>query len=179
MATIATLKDLVDALTETGLENNNLETIITDLKTFFNVVSTNLEIKNVLGTSAFEVDEKSHVISDISGKVNLLNETKNFLILAVELDKFSRLLSKQDEIIRRLEQSAGKLKAEIISAGSMSETDLNRIKDSLYKATGRNVELTVNVDPSIIGGLITIIGDKVFDNSIKTQLEKIQGVLTP
>jgi len=179
MATIATLKDLVDALTETGLENNNLETIITDLKTFFNVVSTNLEIKNVLGTSAFEVDEKSHVISDISGKVNLLNETKNFLILAVELDKFSRLLSKQDEIIRRLEQSAGKLKAEIISAGSMSETDLNLIKDSLYKATGRNVELTVNVDPSIIGGLITIIGDKVFDNSIKTQLEKIQGVLTP
>jgi len=179
MATIATLKDLVDALTETGLENNNLETIITDLKTFFNVVSTNLEIKNVLGTSAFEVDEKSNVISDISGKVNLLNETKNFLILAVELDKFSRLLSKQDEIIRRLEQSAGKLKAEIISAGSMSETDLNRIKDSLYKATGRNVELTVNVDPSIIGGLITIIGDKVFDNSIKTQLEKIQGVLTP
>jgi len=179
MATIATLKDLVDALTETGLENNNLETIITDLKTFFNVVSTNLEIKNVLGTSAFEVDEKSHVISDISGKVNLLNETKNFLILAVELDKFSRLLSKQDEIIRRLEQSAGKLKAEIVSAGSMSETDLNRIKDSLYKATGRNVELTVNVDPSIIGGLITIIGDKVFDNSIKTQLEKIQGVLTP
>ena len=179
MATIATLKDLVDALTETGLENNNLETIITDLKTFFNVVSTNLEIKNVLGTSAFEVDEKSNVISDISGKVNLLNETKNFLILAVELDKFSRLLSKQDEIIRRLEQSAGKLKAEIVSAGSMSETDLNRIKDSLYKATGRNVELTVNVDPSIIGGLITIIGDKVFDNSIKTQLEKIQGVLTP
>ena len=179
MATIATLKDLVDALTETGLENNNLETIITDLKTFFNVVSTNLEIKNVLGTSAFKVDEKSHVISDISGKVNLLNETKNFLILAVELDKFSRLLSKQDEIIRRLEQSAGKLKAEIISAGSMSETDLNRIKDSLYKATGRNVELTVNVDPSILGGLITIIGDKVFDNSIKTQLEKIQGVLTP
>lgn len=179
MATIATLKDLVDALTETGLENNNLETIITDLKTFFNVVSTNLEIKNVLGTSAFEVDEKSNVISDISGKVNLLNETKNFLILAVELDKFSRLLSKQDEIIRRLEQSAGKLKAEIVSAGSLSETDLNRIKDSLYNATGRNVELTVNVDPSIIGGLITIIGDKVFDNSIKTQLEKIQGVLTP
>ena len=32
MATIATLKDLVDALTETGLENNNLETIISNLK---------------------------------------------------------------------------------------------------------------------------------------------------
>ena len=179
MATIATLKDLVDALTETGLENNNLEKIIADLKSFFNIVSTNLEIKNVLGTSAFEVDEKINVISDISGKADLLSETKNFLILAVELDKVSTLLIKQDEIIRRLEQSAGKLKAEIVSAGSLSETDLSRIKDSLFKATGRDVELTVNIDPSIIGGLITIIGDKVFDNSVKTQLEKIQGVLTP
>jgi len=179
MATIATLNDLVDALTETGFESNNLETIIANLKTFFEIVSSNLEVKNVLGTSAFEIDEKSQIISDICGKANFLKETKNFLVLATELDKFSGLLNKQDEIIRRLEQSAGKLKAEIISAGSISETDLNRIKDSLYKATGKDVDIKVNIDPSIIGGLITIIGDKVFDNSVKTQLEKIQGVLTP
>ena len=179
MATIATLKDLVDALTETGLENNNLETIITNLKSFFEIVSKNQEIKNVLGTSAFEVDEKSRIVSDISEKAGFLSETKNFLVLSAEMEKFSGLLSKQDEIIRRLEQSAGKLKAEIISAESLSETDMGRIKDSLYKATGKEVELTVIIDPSIIGGLITIIGDKVFDNSVKTQLEKIQGVLTP
>ena len=179
MATIATLKDLVDALTETGLENNNLETIISNLKSFFELVSNNQDIRNVLGTSAFEVDEKSRIVSDIAEKAGFLNETKNFLILSAEMEKFSGLLAKQDEIIRKLEQSAGKLKAEIISAGTLSDTDLNRIKDSLYKATGKEVELTVNIDPSIIGGLVTIIGDKVFDNSVKTQLEKIQGVLTP
>ena len=76
MATIATLKDLVDALTETGLENNNLETIITNLKSFFEIVSKNQEIKNVLGTSAFEVDEKSRIVSDISEKAGFLSETK-------------------------------------------------------------------------------------------------------
>ena len=179
MATIATLKDLVDALTETGLENNNLETIISNLKSFFEIVSGNHEIKNVLGTSAFEVDEKSRVVSDISEKAGFSSETGNFLVLCAEMEKFSGLLTKQDEIIRRLEQSAGKIKAEIISAGSLSDTDLNRIKDSLFKATGKEVELKVNIDPSIIGGLVTIIGDKVFDNSVKTQLEKIQGVLTP
>lgn len=179
MATIATLKDLVDALTETGLESNNLETIISNLKSFYEIVSGNLEIRNVLSTSAFEVDEKSQIVSDLSEKAGFLNETKNFLVLCAEMDKFSGLLTKQDEIIRRLEQSAGRLKAEIVSAGTLSETDLNRIKESLFKATGKDVELTVNVDPSIIGGLITIIGDKVFDNSVKTQLEKIQGVLTP
>ena len=179
MATIATLKDLVDALIETGLEKNNLETITADLKQFFNFVSNNTEIKNVLGAGVFEIEERSLVISDICSNSNYLNETRNFLVLASELDKFSALLNKQDEIIRQLEQAAGKLKAEIVSARSLSEADLSRIKDSLYRATGKEVEIAVNIDPSIIGGLITKIGDKVFDNSIKTQLEKIQGVLTP
>lgn len=179
MATIATLKDLVDALTETGLENNNLDTIIVNLKAFFELVSTNQDIKNVLGTSAFEVDEKSSIVSDLAEKAGFLNETKNFLMLCAEMEKFSGLVSRQEEIIRKLEQSAGKLKAEIISAAALSDTDITRIKDSLFKATGKEVELTLNIDPSIIGGLVTIIGDKVFDNSVKTQLEKIQGVLTP
>lgn len=179
MATIATLKDLVDALIETGIENDNLEKITADLQQFFSIISGNTEIRNVLSAGAFEVEERSQVIADICTGANYLNETGNFLVLVAEMDKFSSLLNKQDEIIRQLEQAAGKLKAEITSARALSETDISRIKDSLYKSTGKEVEIALNVDPSIIGGLITKIGDKVFDNSVKTQLEKIQGVLTP
>ena len=71
------------------------------------------------------------------------------------------------------------MKAEITSANTLSDSDLNRIKETLNRATGKQVEISLNIDPSILGGLITKIGDKVFDNSIKTKLEKIQGVLTP
>jgi len=179
MATIATLRDLVDAVINTGLERNNLETIISDLKAFYDLVSAREELKNVLGTTAFEIEERTEIIADICNSVGVLNETKNFLVLASELDKFGILLNKKDVVIRKLEQAAGKLKAEITSAKTLSENDMSRIKESLNRATGKQVEISVSVDPSILGGLITKIGDKVFDNSIKTKLEKIQGVLTP
>ena len=179
MATIATLRDLVDAVVETGLERNNLGTIISDINSFFDLVSSRDELKNVLGTAAFEVEERTGIISDICQKAGITGETKNFLVLASELDKFSVLLNKKDDVIRKLEQAAGKLKAEITSANTLSDSDLNRIKETLNRATGKQVEISLNIDPSILGGLITKIGDKVFDNSIKTKLERIQGVLTP
>lgn len=179
MATIATLRDLVDALIETGLESNNLETVISELKAFFNLLSENEELKNVLATSAFETDDRKEVISDICLSAGVISETKNFLVLVSEFDKFGVLLNLRDVVIRKLEQAAGKLKAEITSVNPLSENELDRIKESLNRATGKEVEIIVSIDPSIIGGLITKIGDKVFDNSIKTQLEKIQGVLNP
>ena len=157
MATVATLRDLVDALIETGLDGNNLETIISDLKTFFEIISESEELKNVLATAAFEIEEKNEVISDLCQNSGLNNEIKNFLVLASEFDKFGLLLNTKDVVIGKLEQAAGRLN----------------------RATGKEVEISVSIDPMIIGGLITKIGDKVFDNSIKTQLEKIQGVLNP
>ena len=179
MATIATLRDLVDALIETGLESNNLETVISDLKAFFNLLSEDEELKNVLATSAFETEDRKDVVSDICRSAGVTSETKNFLVLVSEFDKFGVLLNSRDVVIRKLEQAAGRLKAEITSVDPLSENELNRIKESLNRATGKEVEISVSIDPSIIGGLITKIGDKVFDNSIKTHLEKIQGVLNP
>ena len=178
MATLVTLRDIVDALIETGLENSNLEIVISDLKAFFNLLSENDELKNVLVTPVFETEGKKEIISDICQSAGVVSETKNFLVLASEFNKFGVLINTKDAVIRKLERAAGKLKAKITSADSLSENELNKIKESLNRATGKDVEISVSIDTSIIGGLITEIEGKVFDSSIKAQLERIQGVLT-
>ena len=178
MATVATLRDLVDALIETGLENNSLGMVISDLKAFFSLLSESSELKDVLAVAVFEVGEKKEIISDICQRTDMVKETKNFLVLASEFGKLGVLVRDKDIVIRKLEQAAGKLKAEIISASPVSEDELNRIKESLNRATGKDVEISVSIDTSIIGGLITKIEGKVFDNSIKAQLERMRAVLT-
>lgn len=178
MASIATLRDICDALTKTGLESGSLETITSDLSMFFSVLSRNEELRNILVTTAFEVEEKKSIISDLSGKLGAAKETKNFLMLACELDKFGAMLSQKELIIRKLAQAAGKLKAEITSARPLTENELGRIKELLSKRTGKNVEISTEVDAEIIGGLITKIENKVYDNSIKTRLEKLRSALT-
>ena len=47
-----------------------------------------------------------------------------------------------------------------------------------YPPTGKNVELTVDVDEALIGGLRTEIGGRLFDGSVKTQLKRIEDTLT-
>ena len=43
--------------------------------------------------------------------------------------------------------------------------------------TGKTVIMTVEIDPSLIGGVVTKIGDKVLDGSVKTQLTRIEDIL--
>jgi F-type H+-transporting ATPase subunit delta len=54
---------------------------------------------------------------------------------------------------------------------------VDEIRKALEKNTGKRVLLQVEHDPSLIGGVVTKIGDKIFDGSIKTQLGRIQDIL--
>lgn len=62
-------------------------------------------------------------------------------------------------------------KAQIYSATDISESALTHITSSLKKAVGRDIEVEVIKDPSLVGGIVAKIGSLVFDASIRTQLE--------
>ena len=65
----------------------------------------------------------------------------------------------------------------LTSAMPLDDRQVEEIKEALAKSTGKKVVLTVEVDPSLIGGVVTKIGDKVFDGSVKTQLTRIEDIL--
>jgi F-type H+-transporting ATPase subunit delta len=64
----------------------------------------------------------------------------------------------------------GIARASVISATDLSSDAVEKIRDSLSKMTGKEVKLEVEKDTSLIGGIVTKIGDLVLDGSIKTQL---------
>ena len=65
-------------------------------------------------------------------------------------------------------------KAQIYSATDISDAALNSITASLKGAVGKDIEIEVIKEPSIIGGIVTKIGSLVFDASVKTQLENMR-----
>ena len=179
MASVATLKDLVDALIKSAREENKLDEVISSLESFFKLYFSDEDIKNSLNSSVFEVEERKNIILDICQRAGFTSLTANFLSLATELDKFKSLINNKDKILNQLKQASGILKAEITAASSISDYDLQRVKDALKRATGKDVEISVNIDTSLIGGIITRVEDKVFDDSIRTKLEKMKSVLIP
>jgi F-type H+-transporting ATPase subunit delta len=49
-----------------------------------------------------------------------------------------------------------------------------RLEERLSAATGKRVQVTVIVDPSVVGGVVTKIGDTVFDGSVKSRLDELR-----
>jgi F-type H+-transporting ATPase subunit delta len=55
---------------------------------------------------------------------------------------------------------------------------VTKLKLAIQKSTGKTVVVTTQEDPALIGGIVTRIGDLMFDGSIKTQLQRIkEGML--
>ena len=75
------------------------------------------------------------------------------------------------------DELSGVVRPVVISALPLDETRIAEIKGALEKSTGKKVHLTVEIDPSLIGGVVTKIGDKVLDGSVKTQLTRIEDIL--
>ena len=63
------------------------------------------------------------------------------------------------------------VRAEVTSAGPLTEAYLGRLKSELEQATGKTVIVTQKQDKSLIGGVITRIGDQVIDGSVRARLD--------
>lgn len=179
MASVANLRDLVDALVASAGTKDKLEKVTADLESFFDLLKRSKELRSSLTNTVFNEDERRRIISDISNELKFDEVTRNFIILTIEFDSFNEMLGKRSLIIDRLKKAAGKVRAHVTTATSLSDSELERIKSTISASTGKDVEIETRVDQSLIAGMIARVENKVFDNSIRSRLNKIKSVLSP
>ena len=63
--------------------------------------------------------------------------------------------------------------AEVRSAVPLTDDQQDRLKAALSNATGKQVNLKVVVDPSVLGGIVATVGDTVIDGSVRTRLDQL------
>jgi F-type H+-transporting ATPase subunit delta len=92
--------------------------------------------------------------------LNLLVEKKRAMILPEVAEEFQAMVDNEKNVSH----------GSVVSAIELSEELQDKVRAALEKLTGKKVELTTSVDPSIIGGIIAKVGDLELDGSIRTQL---------
>lgn len=85
-------------------------------------------------------------------------------------------IAAQFEVLKA--EAEGVLEATIVSAQSMNDTQKADLMAALKAKFGRDVEATVEVDESLIGGAVITVGDQVIDGSVKGRLQKMAASLT-
>jgi len=75
------------------------------------------------------------------------------------------------------DRASGVVRVEVTTAVPADAALEQRIRDSLSRQLGSDVQTTVRSDPSIVGGLVIRIGDRVIDDSLRTHLQQLQAAL--
>lgn len=177
MASIANLRDIVDALVASAEKKQKLEKVTNDLESFFDLLTRSRELRTSLTNTVFNEEERCMIVTDICKEAGFDDITRNFIVLTVEFNSFNEMFAKRALVIDRLKKAAGKIRAHIKTAASLSDSELERIKKVITGSTGKDVELSTEVDPSLIAGMFARVENKVFDSSVKSRLGKIKSVL--
>ena len=137
------------------------------------VLNSSEELSSFLMNPLITAEPKKGVLREIAeGKVSPF--LLNFLLLLVDRGRIILLpdtLKQYQALLRDLNQT---VLANVTSAVELSDDQKNAICDRVKGLTGaRNVELSVEVDPSLLGGLIIEVGSQVIDASLRGQLRRI------
>lgn len=117
------------------------------------------------------------VVSDVA-RVQLPTVGQNFLRTVIENGRLAALpeIAHQFRLLRNSQSGASD--ATVYSAFPISAQQLDELTGALEKRFGRKLNLTVQEDPSLIGGIRVVAGDEVLDTSVKARLEQMKVALT-
>ena len=104
-------------------------------------------------------------------------QARNLARLLIERSRTALLPEILDHYDQLVDAAAGVVRAEVVTAVPVDARTEKRIADSLTSALGSGVETVVRTDPSIGGGLVIRIGDRVIDDSVRTHLQQLQAAL--
>ncbi len=102
---------------------------------------------------------------------------RNLARLLVERNRSAVLPQIAEHYQRLADRESGLVRAEVTTAVDLDDSVKNRIVRALEEKLGVSVKTEVKTDPSILGGMVVRIGDRVIDDSVRTHLQQLQTSL--
>jgi len=166
------------ALFSLAREEGEVASIRGELDDMARLLAANPELKRRLFQPLHPVRERREVLKSLCEKGRGSQTIQNFFAYLIDQRRLVAFEAIHDEFNRLADEAAGRVRAEVRSASPLRDQQRARLVDALAQRTGKEIELTVHVDPSLIGGAIATVGGLVFDGSLRTQLLQLRGTLT-
>ncbi|MFZ5482325.1 MAG: ATP synthase F1 subunit delta [Myxococcota bacterium] len=165
------------ALLEIAREENQVDKIGEDLVRFARLVETT-PLGGVVANPSFTREERRAVLERVIPGSALHPRTVTFLKLLLDKDRFGAVADIAREYRALADAELGRVRATVTTAADLTPSNREQIVAALSHATGKKVVLETKVDPTLLGGIVARVGDKVFDASLRTRLERLQLALT-
>lgn len=164
------------ALLDIGIDRKNFEQLGRELDRVAQLFE-NDEIDQLFGNPKFGADTRRAVLGDLLKRLMVSPICRNFMMLLVDKGRITHLPEIAQAYHALADEHAGRVRAEVTVAGRLPESDIARLRTVLQKATGKQVIVEQREDPAVIGGVITRIGGRIYDGSVRTQLDTMRARL--
>jgi len=164
------------AMFEVARSEDVLGRVGDELFRFSRAVEASPELRSALTDPAAAGEAKTRIVDELlAGKVHPV--TSRLLNLVVEAG-LARELGRIADAFNTKASSAGQAKvAEVRVAAPLDDDQKWRLAEALSRSVGHPVDLKVIVDPAVMGGVVTTIGDEVIDGSVRRRLEQLRDSL--
>lgn len=169
-------KRYAQALLELSLDG--IDNVRQEFKQLVEIFKSDTQFRSFLTDPRVKLDKKQGLVRNtFSGELS--SRMLNFLLLLIAKQRINELPGIFEQFIQLADQRANVLDMKIITVAPLEESQISSLKDRFGKKyNASEVKVTEVVDPSIIGGIKVIIGDKVYDGSIKGRIESLTELVT-
>jgi len=160
------------SLFEVATEQDKLDKVRDELGEFADALSDNRSLQVFLFSPYFSSEEKRQGVRRIVTDAD--ERFANFLELLAERHRMPALFRIQREFGALWADEHKLLGVTVTSAVELDEGLAEEIAKRIQEQTGRTVELSLNVDPDVLGGLMVRVGNMVLDDTVRNKLERLR-----
>ena len=165
------------ALFELALETNAVAAVKSDLDRFDALITESADLARLVRSPVFTAEEQVRALRPVLNWAGLSGLSAQFLLTVAS----NRRLFAVRDMIRAygllVARHRGEVSAQVTLAQPPRPEHLAAIKEALDAVTKKNVQVDVQVDPSIIGGLVVKLGSRMVDTSLRTRLNMIKHAM--
>jgi F-type H+-transporting ATPase subunit delta len=165
------------ALFEIARDSKSLGPVEAELDALAAALAESAGLRDLVASPVYSREDQAGVMSALAAKMGLSSTVTN----TIGLMAAKRRLFVLPQMISGFKDMAaaerGEVTAEVTAAKALTKAQQDTLARSLKAATGKDVVLKVNVDGSLIGGLIVKVGSRMIDSSISSKLNALHNAM--
>ena len=160
------------SLFEVAKDRDALDDVREQIGQFAEALQENRDLQVFFFSPYFSTEEKKDALGNLLDGAD--EAVSNFLELLVEKHRMPAIFRIRRELDSLWEDENQLLPVTITSAVELDGSTVEGIGKAIGEQTGRRVELTTNVDPDVLGGIVLRVGNSILDASIRNRLEQLR-----
>jgi F-type H+-transporting ATPase subunit delta len=165
------------ALFDIAKAEGTLDEVEDELFRFARSLEGSDELRNALTDDLVPAERRQAIVEDLLLRSKASPTTVSLVSFVVGSGRGRDLPAIIGKLVERAASEKDRAVAEVRSAIPLTDDQQRRLAAALANATGKQVEVKVVVDPSVLGGAVATVGDAVIDGSVRTRLDQIKSLL--